>query len=130
MAMTGVRRMTKGLGLLRRDPPEAVLEEGLPGLAARIPPERRDAVIELAHWLYGAAGGAAFVLLPDRIKRRAPAGPVYGLAHWALFETAVAPLLGIRWPKQHGAAERVAVIADHLVYGLIVGGLPARSPDG
>ena len=125
MAMTGMRRMTKELGLLRREPPEAVVEEGLPGLAARIPSERRDAAIELGHWLYGAAGGAGFALLPEWLRRRALAGPVYGLAHWSLFEAGLAPLLGIRWPKQRGVAERAAVIGDHLVYGLVVGGSPA-----
>lgn len=122
MAMTGMRRMTRSLGLLRREPPEEVLEEGLPWLAERIPPARREAVIELAHWLYGGAGGAAYALLPESVRRQRWAGPLYGVAHWVFFETVVAPVLGIDWPNRaRPNTERASVIGDHLLYGLIVG---------
>ena len=129
MAMTATRRVAKDLGLLGRAPPEEIVEEGLPGVAARIPRERRDAAIELAHWAYGAAGGALYAALPRTLRRLPLSGPLYGLAHWAFFEGAVAPALGLRRPDERRAAERAAIVADHLLYGLIVGRAGSQAPE-
>jgi hypothetical protein len=96
MAMTAARRVTKDLGLLGRAPPEEIAEEGMPRLVARIPPDRRGAAVELAHWAYGAAGGALYAALPAALRRQMWSGPLYGLTHWAFFEGVVAPGLGRR----------------------------------
>jgi hypothetical protein len=124
MAMTGLRRVTTGLGLLREPPPELIAEEAVPGLLRRIPAERRGASIELAHWAYGAAGGAVFGLLPAVARRHAWAGPAYGVAVWLAFEVGVAPALGLSGPRQWRASDRLAVVADHVLYGLVVAGRP------
>jgi hypothetical protein len=124
MAMTGMRRVTTGLGLVREVPPEDLFERGAPELLAQIPAERRDAVIELAHWAFGAAAGAAFALLPRRAREATWGGPAYGLGIWALFETVGAPLLGLRRPRERSASERAALAADHVLYGFVVAGRP------
>jgi hypothetical protein len=124
MAMTGMRRVTTVLGLLPKPPPEEVFEDALPELLARIPPERRAEAIELAHWAYGACGGAAFALLPRGLRRQPWAGPAYGLATWAFFEGALAPLLGLRKPAHRTITERAALVADHLLYGVVVADEP------
>ena len=31
------------------------------------------------HWAYGAAGGAVFGMLPERLRLRRWSGPLYGL---------------------------------------------------
>ena len=120
MAMTGMRRMTSGLGLVREPPPEAIARQGVPSLLALIPVENRDEAIELAHWAYGAIGGVIFGSLPAALRRQVWAGPAYGLAVWVLFEGALAPLLGVTPAPDRKIVERVAVAADHLLYGAIV----------
>jgi hypothetical protein len=124
MAMTGMRRLTTRLGLVREVPPDEIFEDGLPELLANIPVERRDEAIELAHWAFGAAAGAAFALVPRRPREAGWAGPAYGLAIWALFEAVAAPLLRLRRARERPAAERAALAADHVLYGLIVAGRP------
>ena len=76
-AMTGVRALTVNLGLVEEPPPKAIVDKS--GLLRFVPKTRRRAVIELLHWAYGAKGGAIFGLLPEGVRRRAWAGPVYGL---------------------------------------------------
>jgi hypothetical protein len=124
MAMSGMRRATTGFGLVRAVPPEDVFERGAPELLAEIPVERREAAIELAHWAFGAAAGAAFGLLPRRAREPKWTGPAYGLGIWALFEAVGAPLLGLRRPRERPVSERAALAADHVLYGLIVSGRP------
>lgn len=110
MAMTGMRRLTTSLGLVAQPPPERVL------------PARREETVELARWLFGAAFGAAFgALVRPRVRSRW-AGPAYGLAIWAGFETVVAPLLGPGRPGDRTAVSRLAVAADHLLYGVVLTG--------
>ena len=125
MAMTGLRRVTTGLGLVEQAPPERIAREGFPDVLARIPADFRDEAIELGHWSYGAVAGAAFGLLPAAYRRRVWAGPLYGLGIWAVFETGLAPLVfGLRFARQPRITERAAIAADHVLYGLVVGGRP------
>lgn len=120
MAMSGLRQLTVSLGMVERTPPESVLRRTAPRLFRDVPAERRPALVEAVHWLYGAAGGAAFGLLPRVIRERRWAGPVYGVLAWAAFETGIAPALGL--PRSRDtAAERLALLADHLLYGAVVG---------
>jgi hypothetical protein len=122
MAMSGMRRLTTGLGLVEKEPPEA-LAEGSVGAAAlsRVPPERRNEAIELTHWAFGTVGGVAFTALVPRALWR-HAGPLYGLAIWVAFEAIVSPLLGFPHARRRTVISRVFIAADHLLYGAIVGG--------
>ena len=122
MAMSGLRKATTGLGLVERIPPERVASEATPALVRRIPPERRDAVVELAHWGYGGLGGAAFGLLPALVRRQGWAGPVYGAAVWLGYELCVAPILGLHRQKEPAVSERAALVADHVLDGVVVAG--------
>jgi hypothetical protein len=80
MAMTGMRVVTVGLNLLPKDPPEEIFEDALPQILELVPREYWDEAIELAHWGYGAVGGAVFALLPAAIRRDRWSGPAYGIA--------------------------------------------------
>jgi hypothetical protein len=123
MAMSGLRQFTTAIGVVRKVPPESVLERTAPRIFRRMPPERRPAMVELTHWSYGAFGGLLFGLLPWAARRRPWAGPIYGVAFWAVFEAAIAPALGL--PRAPGRApERLALLADHVVYGIVVGASP------
>jgi uncharacterized membrane protein YagU involved in acid resistance len=126
MAMTGMRVVTTGLGLLPKDPPEEIFEDALPQFLETIPAEFREEAIELAHWGYGAAGAVGYALLPGAIRRHRWTGPAYGIAAWAAFEAVLAPMLGLRKPPERSMSERAAIIADHVLYGLVVAGRPRR----
>lgn len=128
MAMTGMRRVTRGLGLVRESPPEAVARRGFPGLLRVVPVENRDEAIEFAHWAFGAVGGAVYGSLPPVLRGGAWAGAVYGVVVWVLFEAVMAPLLGVDRPGRK-REERLAIAADHVLYGVIVANRPRAERD-
>jgi len=120
MAQTGVRRVTTGLGLVRRPPPERLAHEGVPMLLARVPVEHRGEAIELAHWWYGALAGGAYAALPPSVRRRGWAGPAYGITVWLFFEAVLGPaLLGLERTKERPLGERFALALDHALYGAV-----------
>ncbi len=118
--MTGLRRVTIGLGLLRKPPPEEIATEGVPRLLARIPPGKRGAAIELAHWSFGALASVGYVFLPERLLRRRASGPLYGLAIWALYVATVAPLFEADRAADRTTGDRIALALDHALYGVII----------
>jgi hypothetical protein len=138
MAMTGMRVITTELGLVEQTPPQAMSRQrarGLRRLVRRVPRRQRRGVIEAAHWAVGAGGGAAFGALPPELRRRPWAGPAYGLLVWLSFELGVAPALGLSQAKRVRAIDRLALAADHLLYGAVLSTThrttpPASSADG
>jgi hypothetical protein len=126
MAMTGMRAFTVDLGIVEESPPHAIFKQRARGLLRKVPRNRRRATIELAHWGYGAAGGLVFAMLPRAVRRKAWAGPAYGLLTWAGFEAGIAPALGLTQAAQLRLTERAALAADHLLYGLVLSEIRAR----
>ncbi|PSL07048.1 hypothetical protein CLV30_102437 [Haloactinopolyspora alba] len=125
MAMTGLRTVTQSMGWVPKSPPEVVLERGDDrDLAAWFGSHNREVLVQAAHWAYGAAGGAIFGSLPEGVRRRAWAGPVYGVILWLAFEGALAPMLWV--PREGRAAERAALLADHVLYGLVLSEIRRR----
>ena len=120
MAMSGMRTLTTELGLVGETPPEAMAKEGAPGLLAQIPPDKRGAAVELAHWGFGGACGLVFGLLPAWVRNRSWAGPAYGLLIWLGFEAGLAPALGLSKATVTRPAERAAFAADHVLYGFVL----------
>jgi hypothetical protein len=122
MAMTGLRRMTKAVGLVAEAPPDELARRGTgtAGLMARVPASFRDPALELAHWTVGGVGGAVFGAVVAPRTRHVAVGPVYGLAIWAAFEAVAVPLLGLEESRARPLRERAAIAADHVLYGLIV----------
>nr|WP_046470706.1 hypothetical protein [Allosalinactinospora lopnorensis] len=126
MAMTGMRELARGLDLIAETPPESVLREEVPSLLERIPKERRVATVQLAHWGYGATAGAIYGLVPERLRVPGVSGPVYGVLSWAVFEFAIAPVLGLAHAHESRPRERAALFVDHVLYGLVVGAASRR----
>lgn len=123
MAMTGMRVITTELGLVEQTPPQAVGRQrarGIRALLRRAPRKQRRGVIEAAHWAFGAVGGAAFGALPREVRSRRWAGPVYGLMVWLGFELGIAPVLGLTQAKRVRPVDRLALAADHLLFGLVL----------
>lgn len=130
MAMTGMRVMTTELGLLKQTPPEAVSRQrarGLRALLRRAPRRQRTGLVEVAHWAFGAGGGAAFGALPRTLRHRHWAGPLYGLVVWLGFEMGIAPALDLTQSKRLRPIDRLALAADHLLYGVVLGAAPNRA---
>jgi hypothetical protein len=129
MAMSGMREFTANAGLLEKSPPEAIVERHAPEKVKRLTAEHRSAIIELAHWCYGAAGGAAFGVLPRRLRSDPRIGPVYGLFVWLVFELGVGPLLGVQYREQKRLTHRAMLALDHVMYGVVVAGRLAPAPE-
>jgi hypothetical protein len=123
MAMTGMRTFTADLGLLRETPPQSIAKQRRPtGVLSYVPKSRRRAFVEVMHWSVGVTGGAIFGLFPDGLRRTPWFGPVYGVGILLSYDFGIAPLLGLKQSKRPKATEQAALIADHLVYGLILSG--------
>jgi hypothetical protein len=110
MAMTGMRVVTVSLGLVQQPPPQQIAGE------ARGP---RRAAVEVVHWAFGAAAGAGYGALPRSWRKRSWTGPIYGLLIWTGFE-ATAPLLNLPHAQQAGVKQRLAIAADHALYGVVL----------
>ena len=120
MAMTGMRRVTTGLGLVRVAPPESIAKQGVPSLLARVPSRFQDVAIELAHWGYGGAASGVFAFMPRRFQHMPAAGPVFGLAIWLAFDKGIAPALKLIQAERPHTVERLALMGDHILYGVLV----------
>ena len=123
MAMTGMRVLTTELGLLEQTPPRAISRQRARGARALLrlaPRKQRVGLVEVSHWAFGAGAGAAFGALPGAVRRRHWAGPTYGLVVWLGFELGIAPVLGLSQSKRARPVDRLALAADHLLYGLVL----------
>ncbi|HUA45641.1 MAG TPA: hypothetical protein VMA77_10460 [Solirubrobacteraceae bacterium] len=110
MAMTGMRVVTVSLGLVEQPPPQQIAGERR---------GKRRAAVEFAHWAFGAAAAAGYGALPRSWRKRSWTGPIYGLLIWSGFE-ATAPLLGLPHAEEAGVKQRLAVAADHVLYGYVL----------
>lgn len=128
MAMTGVRSLTASLGLVDQTPPEAVLQEKAGGLMAKIPADKQQSVTELTHWGIGFVTGAGFALIPPKWRRNQWSGAAYGLAVLTGFEVGVAPVLGLSRAQHLRPVERVLLVADHLLWGMVLAPPRHREP--
>lgn len=120
MAMSGMRSFTVALGLVDETPPVAIARQKARGMLKFVPKRWRHAGVELAHWGFGAAGGAVFGMLPDSVRRRAWTGPVYGVLVWLGFEAGIAPVVGLSQAGRLRLEDRLALAGDHLLYGLVL----------
>jgi hypothetical protein len=121
MAMTGMRTFTANLGLVRQTPPESIAKKRRPtGVLRMGPKSKRVAAVELFHWSVGVTGGAIFGAMPAELRRQPWFGPVYGVAILLSYDFGIAPLLGLKQAKNPKATEQAALIADHVLYGLIL----------
>jgi uncharacterized membrane protein YagU involved in acid resistance len=118
MAMTGVRVFAVHAGLIREDPPSRMVRKRRG--------RRPRWVVELVHWSMGGLFGIGYGLLPEGVRRRVWSGPLYGLLVWLGFDSLVAPALGLKerdWPK---GRERAVFVADHLLFGFVLGEMRER----
>jgi len=61
-----------------------------------------------------------FGLLPGALRRAAWTGPAYGMLIWLSFEAGIAPILGLPQARRPRLGQRIALMGDHLLYGLVL----------
>lgn len=120
VAMSLMRAVTTRAGLVARTPPDAIALERAPRLVAGLPRRLRRPAIELGHLTYGGIAGAAYATLPEAVRRFRASGPAYGIATWLVYEGVVAPALGLSHARRPRRVERLALAADHVLYGLVL----------
>ena len=128
MAMSGMRQVTVGMGWLERTPPEEILHDEAPLLLLPLSAGHEQAVVELAHWAYGTAAGSLYGLLPVRVRRSRWAGPGFGVGTWLVYEVAIAPALGVQVARRQTVLSRAMLVADHVLYGVVVAGRAVPDP--
>ena len=128
--MTGMRKVTKDLGIVEQTPPQAILRQRAAGLLRRVPRGRRKTGIELAHWGYGAAGGVGFALLPEGFAAAHGQDRPTGSRSGPVSSSGSRRLLGLTQAKRARPAERIAFAADHLLYGLVLSEFRPRPQEG
>ena len=129
MAMTGMRQLTHGLGLVDETPPESILRRQTKGLLRLVPRKRRRVALTAIHWGVGGMGGLMFGALPDGVRRTRWAGPAWGVLMLVGYQTAVSPALGLRHHRSTDVQEWGALAVDHLLYGLVLSEFRERPRD-
>lgn len=106
-------------------PPSEITEalESRAGVADDLSPGEHAALTMANHFAYGAATGALYPLVADRLPGGAAAkGIVYGLGVWTASYLGLLPSLGILTPAAEHPRERNALmIAAHVVWGAALG---------
>lgn len=121
-AMTGMRVITTELGLVRSAGSERAG-------SARYWGERRVSSVAGSSWrLTGPSAQLArrhSVRCQARCEAVVGAGPVYGLRGGVGFELGIAPVRASVRPSVSGPVDRLALAADHLLFGLLLSGTPS-----
>lgn len=125
-AMSAAMLAAGRLGLVGRQPPEAIVRR-VGQLAGAEPQGRRaDVLASAAHVAFGATVGAAYALLPasPRPVRR---GVLSGLGIYAVSYAGWVPALQALPVADRDRRDRQAVTAAaHLAYGAVLGALDSR----
>lgn len=127
VVMSAVMLAAGRLGLVGRQPPEAVVRRA--GDLVGAEPRGRTAALlaSAAHLGFGASVGAAYALLPLRRPGAAP-GVLTALAVWASSYAGWVPALGALPRPDQDRSDRQAVLAvSHVVYGAVLGCLDERA---
>ncbi len=88
-------------------------------------PERLTVLTYLFHFLFGAAAGAFYAVIEDKVHLRSSAkGILMGLAVWTGSYLGWIPLMGILPPAtKHPLRRNVLMIAAHVIWGFALGRL-------
>ena len=133
--MSAVMLVGEKTGLMPRQPPEDIAAAALDAVGVSERDEKTDeALAVLAHFGFGAAGGAVFGLLHRRLRLPIPAavhGVVFGSLVWAASYKGWIPALGILPPPERDQPGRPAtMLLAHWVYGATLGAVVGDGGQG
>jgi hypothetical protein len=93
-------------------------------LLLRLRPKRQRRLSLLSHFGYGAAVGAPYTALTDRLPGKPVyKGMAYGLLVWTVSYLGWLPATGLWKPKEESAKRKGLMIASHLIWGGFLGAL-------
>jgi hypothetical protein len=126
-AMSGCVLVAQWLGLMGKQPPEAITEAVLDAGGAHHRDEgTENAIASILHVAFGMGIGALFGLLRCRLPRDVPAtrdGIVFASFVWVSSYEGWVPALGILPPASQDRPGRPqSMCLAHLVYGAVLGG--------
>ncbi len=121
-------------GLPRREryplPPRRITDRliGAAGLEGELDESRRRELALLSHFAYGAAAGAAYAPIAERMRCGPVAsGVLYGLGVWTVSYLGWLPAAGILGPAtRHPARRNALMIAGHIIWGGATGYIAHR----
>jgi hypothetical protein len=125
-AMSALMLAAGRVGVMGRQPPEAIVRQA--GALAAAEPRGRlaDALATVAHVAFGAGSGAAYALLPPT-RRPVARGVAVATGVWAVSYAGWVPALGALPRADRDRTPRQAVmLAAHVVYGAVLGALDDR----
>jgi hypothetical protein len=131
LAMSGVMLGAGRAGLMRKQPPEKITERVLDELHVQRSEPAEDAWSTIAHFGFGMACGGLFGALRGRLLRARPVseGVLFGTLVWAASYCGWIPALGIMPPPTRDRPGRsITMLAAHVVFGAVLGGLTPRAP--
>jgi hypothetical protein len=130
-AMSAVMLGAQKLGLMGKQPPEAIAEAALDaGGAYRRDERMENALATLLHFGFGAGVGALFGVLRRRLPPTAPAaldGIVFASLVWFTSYEGWVPALGILPPASDDRPGRPqSMLLAHVIFGAVLGGFVGR----
>jgi len=126
VAMSGVMLAARRLGLTPTLPPERIVQEGAEAASAPAEPGQIDALATMAHFGFGAAGGAVLAAASRLIGLRLSAALAlpWALVIWAGSYFGWVPALNILPPPPRDHPGRAwTMLVAHLVYGVSLAAL-------
>jgi hypothetical protein len=130
LAMSAVMLAAGELGFHGKQPPEAIVEDAFDAADVDRSERTENIVASVAHLGFGASMGALFALARRWARTPGPEplhGIGWGLAVWAASYQGWLPALGILPPASRDDSDRPpTMIAAHLVYGSVLGGVFGR----
>lgn len=128
VAMSALMLGAQKAGLMGRQPPERITQAATRGAVSG---RKLDTLAAAGHLGFGAGAGAAFGLITHAVPRpgaRITTGVGFGLGVWALSYAGWVPALRILPPPSHDHPGRpAAMVAAHVLYGAVLGGVLRRS---
>jgi hypothetical protein len=131
LAMSGLMLGAQRAGLMRKQPPEKITEKFLDELHVQRSESEENAWSTIAHFGFGMASGGLFGALRGRLLRAHPVGEgvLFGTLVWAASYCGWIPALAIMPPPTRDRPGRsITMLAAHIVFGAVLGGLTPRTP--
>lgn len=126
VAMSAVMIVGDRMSLMGEQPPTVITRKALRDLGVDRPSKPAALLAPVAHLGFGVAGGVTY-RLTRRFVPRVPGGLLgvaFGLAVWTVSYQGWIPAMGFRPPPEDDRPGRPAVmLAAHVAYGLVLGGL-------
>ena len=124
VVMSGAMFAAKRAGLMGDMPPEKITAHALDKLGVDRDPAVQDALASALHIGFGAAAGALFGVVEDRLEPPGPGvlkGLAYGTVIWGLSYAGWVPAVGIMARPDHDRPGRPqSMLAAHWVFGIVL----------